>query len=61
MKNRGFIEILLAVTILIIILSLFGISLTSIFNNETLKANFLYVWGWIKFVWIWFLEKILVR
>ncbi|MEK7090654.1 MAG: hypothetical protein AAB930_03650 [Patescibacteria group bacterium] len=61
MKNSGFIEILLAVTILIIILSLFGISLTSIFNNETLKANFLYVLDWVKFGWVWFLDKISIK
>lgn len=53
MNNRGFIEIILAVVILVIILSLFGISLAKIFNNQLLKDNFGLIWEWIKFGWQW--------
>ena len=62
MRNRGFIEILLAVVVVVIILSLLGISLGSIFGNQLLKDNFGFIWNWIVFSWQWltsFLANIL--
>ena len=56
MSNKGFIEILLAVAVVVIILSLLGISLGSIFGNQLLKDNFGFIWDWIKFSWQWLMS-----
>lgn len=56
--NRGIIKIILIIIIIIVILSLLRINLRSIYENETVRANFKFVWeillivfDWLKFIW----------
>ena len=55
--NRGFVEVILAVIILIIILSLFGVSLAKIFDNQMVKDNFGFIWSWARPLWNWLYEN----
>ena len=50
-KERGFMELIIIVILLVVILSLLGVSLTSLFNNKTLKENFALLWQGV--VWLW--------
>ncbi len=50
-NKRGFIQILIILVLLIVIISLLGVSLGELFSNKTLKDNFSYVFGGINFVW----------
>lgn len=43
MKNSGFLQIILALVIVFVILSLLGISLNKIFSNKTLMENWQFV------------------
>ncbi|HBT81219.1 hypothetical protein A2757_01970 [Candidatus Giovannonibacteria bacterium RIFCSPHIGHO2_01_FULL_48_47] len=49
--QSGFIQILIILALLVVIISLLGVSLGELFSNKTLKDNFSYVFGGIKFVW----------
>lgn len=51
--NKGFIQILILLFLLIIILSVFNISLRAIFGKEITQDNLLFVWQWIKYGWEW--------
>ena len=57
LMNRGFVEVILAVIILIIILSLFGVSLAKIFDNQMVKDNFGFIWSWARPLWNWLYEN----
>lgn len=50
-KQQGFIQIIIIVVLLVIILSLLGVSLSSLFSNPLLKDNFAIVWGWASDIW----------
>lgn len=50
-NKRGFIQILIILVLLIVIISLLGVSLGELFSNKTLKDNFSYVFRGINFVW----------
>ncbi len=51
MNNKGFIQIVIILVLLLIILSLLGVSLSSLFSNPILAENFGFVktWG----LWLW--------
>lgn len=55
--QSGFIRTILIIVILIIILSIFKVSLQNIFDNQFVKDNFSFVWKWITYVWDNFLGK----
>jgi hypothetical protein len=50
-KRGGFIQILIIVALLMIILSLLGVSLTSLFSDTLIKENFYFVGAWISTIW----------
>ncbi|MBI2175682.1 MAG: hypothetical protein HYU35_03055 [Parcubacteria group bacterium] len=56
MKQQGFFQLIVIVLIFIIILSLFGVSLTSLFNNKTIRENFSVLWNGISYIWNTFLS-----
>lgn len=56
MNQQGFLKLIIFAVALIIILSLLGISLKSVFKNETLKENFDFVWKILKSLWDNFLK-----
>lgn len=56
--NQGFIKIILAVIVIVIILSLLKIDIRSLFESEAFKTNFAYVgdlanklWAWLLVLW----------
>jgi|SRR3989344_1525760 len=51
MNNKGFVQIVIILVLLLIILSLLGVSLSSLFSNPILAENFGFVktWG----LWLW--------
>ena len=51
MKNRGFIQLIVILALVLIVISLLGISLGDLFDNETLKKNFSFAWRWTKYIW----------
>lgn len=50
-KDKGFIQLIIIIAMAVIILSLLGVSISSLVNNKTLKENFIYLWHGI--VWLW--------
>lgn len=51
MQENGFIQLVIIFLLLIVIISLLGVSLSSLIQNETLKENFGIVGGWVEWVW----------
>lgn len=49
--KRGFIQIIFIFILFIVILSLLGVSLSSLFNNQTLRDNFSFLWNWTEIIW----------
>lgn len=49
--NRGIIQLFIIIVLFIIILSLLGVSLSSLFNEHTLRENFQFVWNEVVYVW----------
>ena len=51
MKKQGFIQIIIIIALLVIILSLLGVSLNSLFSNPLLKENFGFLGKWLAKFW----------
>ncbi|OGF49737.1 hypothetical protein A3G55_03230 [Candidatus Giovannonibacteria bacterium RIFCSPLOWO2_12_FULL_44_25] len=51
MRNKGFIQIIIIGALLVIILSLLGVSLSSLFSNPILKENFGFLGKWLAKLW----------
>ena len=49
--NRGFFQLILILVLLVVILSLLGVSLSSLFENKTLQENFAFVGKGLTAVW----------
>ncbi|MDP2676614.1 MAG: hypothetical protein Q8O83_02940 [bacterium] len=49
--EKGIIQIVIIFILFIIVLSLLGVSLSSLTQNETLRNNFSFVWHWSSIVW----------
>lgn len=50
-QDKGFIHIIIIAILLIIIISLLGVSLQSIFANTLLQDNFRVVGDWLSWLW----------
>lgn len=50
--NQGIVQFLIIIILSVIILSLLGVSLTSLFNDKTLRENFVFLWGGAKHLWL---------
>ncbi|MEK7503120.1 MAG: hypothetical protein AAB556_01595 [Patescibacteria group bacterium] len=50
MKN-GFIQIIIILALLVIILSLLGVSLSALFSNPILQDNFSFIKDWGRLLW----------
>ena len=50
-SDQGIIQFLIIIVLSLVILSLLGVSLSSLFNNHTLRENFMFMWHWIVHVW----------
>ncbi|OGF61748.1 hypothetical protein A2926_02790 [Candidatus Giovannonibacteria bacterium RIFCSPLOWO2_01_FULL_44_40] len=51
MQNKGFVQIVIIAALLVIILSLLGVSLSSLFSNPLLKENFGFLGKWLAKLW----------
>jgi|GEM_PF-2233713 len=49
--SRGIIQLGIIIILSVVILSLLGVSLSSLVNNKTIKENFVFLWEGI--VWVW--------
>lgn len=49
--NQGIIQLIIIILMFVIILSLLGVSLSTLFGNKTLRENFSFIWIWAKIVW----------
>ena len=54
-SNKGILRFIILVIIGIVILSYFGFNLQNIFESDTSKSNFGYVWHFVSYVWNTFL------
>ncbi len=50
-QQKGFIHIIVIAILLIIIVSLLGVSLRSVFSNTVLQENFRAVGDWLSWLW----------
>jgi hypothetical protein len=50
-RQKGFIQLIIIIIMAVIILSLLGISISSLINNKTLKENFGFLIKGV--VWLW--------
>src|SRR3989344_2329036 len=57
MKNEGLIQFMIIIVLSVIILSLLGVSLASLVENQTLKGNFTFLWRALKYIWNEYLFK----
>lgn len=49
--KQGFIQIIIIAVLLVIILSLLGVSLSALFSNPVLKDNFGFLGKWMAVLW----------
>lgn len=64
----GFIQIIIILALLVMILSLLGVSLSALFENPILRDNFGFIWDWIRWLWnnylnvpFWYIYEIFVE
>ena len=50
-KKGGFVQIIIIIVLLVVILSLLGVSLSSLFSNPLLKDNFGFLGDWLSALW----------
>ncbi|KKT42362.1 MAG: hypothetical protein UW30_C0001G0087 [Candidatus Giovannonibacteria bacterium GW2011_GWA2_44_13b] len=50
-NQRGFVQIIIIIVLLVVILSLLGVSLSSLFSNPILKDNFGFIGDWLSNIW----------
>jgi len=50
-NNKGFIQLIVIIALVLIVISLLGVSLGDLFDNETLQKNFSFAWQWAKYIW----------
>lgn len=49
--NKGFIQFIIIIVLLLVVISLLGVSLLDIVNDKTVKENFGFVWNFSKWMW----------
>lgn len=49
--DRGFIQLIIILLLSLIIISMLGVSVSSLINNKTLRENFSLLWQ--ALVWLW--------
>lgn len=49
--KKGFIQIVIILVLLVVILSLLGVSLSALFSNPFIKENFSFIKDWC--LWLW--------
>ncbi len=49
--SKGIIQLGIIIILSVVILSLLGVSLSSLINNKTLAENFIFLWEGAKWVW----------
>jgi len=49
--NKGIIQLIIIIVLSIVILSLLGVSLRTLFTDQTLLENFKFAWEFLKHAW----------
>lgn len=52
-NNKGFIQIIIAIVIIVLILTFFRVNLRVILESDTGKSNFGYLWELLTKFWDW--------
>ena len=55
--ERGFFQLIVIFLLIVVILSLLGVSLSNLTGNPILQDNLSFLWNWTIFVWDRILEK----
>lgn len=50
-QKRGFVQLIIILALIVVIVSLLGVSLRTLFDNTTLQDNFGFVGEWVSSVW----------
>jgi glycosylphosphatidylinositol transamidase (GPIT) subunit GPI8 len=50
-KNGGFIQLIIIIILSVVILSLLGVSISSLINNKTLRENFDLLMKGVRWLW----------
>ncbi len=48
--NKGFFQLIVIFLLIIVIMSLLGVSLSKLTENPALKENLSFLWNWISFI-----------
>lgn len=49
--NKGFIQLIVILALIIIILSLYGVSLSNVFGNQLVRGNFAFIYNFSTWLW----------
>lgn len=49
--KRGFIQLIIILVLIVVVLSLLGVSLRTLFSSATLQDNFGFVGEWLRWFW----------
>jgi len=49
--NKGFIQFIIIIILLLVVISLLGVSLLDVVNDENVRANFGFVWNFSTWMW----------
>ncbi|MDP3785016.1 MAG: hypothetical protein Q8R12_02980 [bacterium] len=55
--ERGFIQLIVILALVLVILSLLGISLSALFQNKALKDNFSFTFSGVEYLWTNYLAR----
>lgn len=57
-QNKGFIQVILAIIVIVLILTFLRLDLRALAESDTGKTNFAYVWELLVKLWHWFWDLI---
>ncbi len=57
MQQKGIVQLLVIIVLFVIILSLLGVSISSLINDKTLRENFALLWKGVTWIWDQYLAE----
>lgn len=56
-NQQGFFQLIVIFILIVVVLSLLGVSLANLTGNPILRDNFSFLWKWTTWFWNGFMEK----
>lgn len=56
-QKQGFVQLIIILVLIVIIMSLLGVSLRAVFSNSTLQENFGFIGQWLDWLWNNYLSR----